>query len=58
MQEIISFFITNWVSITAALGLIVGAARIIVKLTPTPKDDTILNSVVSFLQHVGLVIKN
>lgn len=56
MQDVISYIQTNWVSITAALGLIVGAARIIVKLTPTPQDDSILASIVTFLGHVGLKI--
>jgi len=31
-----------------------GAARIIVKLTPTPKDDSILEKFISLLRHVGL----
>jgi hypothetical protein len=31
-----------------------GAARIIVKLTPTPKDDTVLEKIIAFLKHIGL----
>ena len=32
----------NWTQIVAAVGGIVLASRIIVKLTPTPADDTFL----------------
>lgn len=45
-----------WVKIIAALAAIMIAARAIVKLTPTPKDDTLLQKVVEFLKHVGLHI--
>jgi hypothetical protein len=33
------------------------AARIIVKLTPTPVDDSFLEKIVNFLKTVGLNIK-
>ncbi len=33
------FIQANWVQVTAAAGLVVGAARIIIKLTPTQADD-------------------
>jgi len=46
----------NWTSIVAAIGGIVLSARIIVKLTPTPADDSILEKVVNFLKSVGLKI--
>lgn len=47
----------NWTEIVAAVGGIVLAARIIVKLTPTPKDDSILEKIVGFLKGLGLHIK-
>lgn len=47
----------NWTEIVAAVGGIVLAARIIVKLTPTPADDTMLEKIVNFLKGVGLQIK-
>ena len=52
-----NYILTNWQDIVAAIGGIVIAARIIVKLTPTPKDDSILEKVVKFMEHIGLVIK-
>lgn len=53
-MNIVSYISSHWVEIGSALALIMGAARIIVKLTPTPKDDTILEKVITALKHVGL----
>ena len=44
----------NWEHVVAAIGGIVIAARIIVKLTPTPKDDSFLEKIVSVLKGLGL----
>jgi len=46
----------NWTQIVAAVGGIVLASRILVKLTPTPKDDSALEKVVNFLKALGLKI--
>ena len=35
--------------IMALIGAVIVLARVVVKLTPTPKDDTILASIVEFL---------
>lgn len=43
-------------AIVAFLTALVGLARIIVKLTPTPDDDTKLEKFVEFLKHIGLHI--
>lgn len=53
-MNIVNYVVNHWVEIGAAVGLIMGAARIIVKLTPTPKDDSILEKIIAFLKHVGL----
>ena len=53
-MNIVNYVVNHWVEIGAAIGLIMGAARIIVKLTPTPKDDSILEKIIVFLKHVGL----
>lgn len=45
-----------WTDIVAAIGALVILARIIVKLTPTPKDNAIVERVINILRHVGLVI--
>jgi len=46
----------NWTSVVAAVGGIVLSARIIVKLTPTPADDSALEKIVNFLKGLGLKI--
>lgn len=49
-----NWVLTHWQDIVAALGGIVITARVIVKLTPTPADDSILDKIVNFLKHIGL----
>ena len=56
-MNIWNWITSNWTDVVAAVGGIVLVARIIVKLTPTPADDTILEKVVAFLKTVGLNIK-
>lgn len=45
---------THWKEILAWIGGIVSAASIIVKLTPTQKDDTILAKVIKVLAALSL----
>ena len=56
-MNIWNWIASNWTEIVAAVGGVVLAARIIVKLTPTPADDSFLEKVVNFLKGVGLNIK-
>ena len=42
----------------AVVGAVVLVARVIVKLTPTPKDDSWLESVVTVLKHLGLHVSD
>lgn len=44
----------NWQTLTAGAGAVIILARIIVKLTPTPADDTILAKIVDGLKAIGL----
>jgi hypothetical protein len=46
----------HWQELVAAVGGLVIAARVMVKLTPTPADDRWLAKVVKVLKHVGLYI--
>ena len=48
----------NFTNIMAIVGAVIVVARIIVKLTPTPADDSILEKVVNFLKAIGLQIKD
>jgi len=44
----------NWQNIVGIAGGVVMLARLIVKVTPTPKDDTALAKIISVLKSVGL----
>ena len=54
MNELIAYVSAHFTEIVSAITAVVFSARAIVKLTPTPKDDTVLEKVVTFLKHVGL----
>ena len=49
ISDVISWFSTNWEQIVAAYLALIGLASIIVKLTPTLKDDDALKWVIKFL---------
>ena len=46
----------HWTELVAAVGAAIVLARLIVKLTPTPKDDSALEKIVNFLKAIGLHI--
>ena len=48
------FITTYGDTILAWVGGIVSCASIIVKLTPTTKDDSVLEKVVNFLNHFSV----
>jgi len=56
MNNIISWTTENFGSIVAVAGAVVILARVIVKLTPTPTDDSVLEKIVAFLKTIGLHI--
>ena len=49
IQSVITFVQLHWADIVAAYLALIGAASIIVKLTPTLKDDDALKWVVRFV---------
>ena len=55
MSEIISFIQNHWDELLAIIGGVVSVASIIVKLTPTTKDDNVLNTVINFLAKLSIV---
>jgi len=55
-MQIWNWITSNWTEIVAAVGAVVIAARVIVKLTPTPADDSVLEKIVNFLKTLGLHI--
>ena len=48
------FIISNVETVFAWIGGIVSCASIIVKLTPTTKDDSVLEKVVNVLDYVSV----
>ena len=52
--EIMEWIIANWESILLIISGAISVASIIVKLTPTPKDDAILSKVIAFLKILSL----
>ena len=49
ISSIITYVQNNWLEIVSIYTSIVGLASIIVKLTPTLKDDDVLKGVVRFV---------
>jgi len=45
----VAWFTTNWDEIIKIILQVIGLASVIVKLTPTLKDDDVLKNVVRFL---------
>ena len=45
----IQYIITNWAEIVKIIAAIIGVASLIVKLTPTLKDDAILLPIIKFI---------
>jgi hypothetical protein len=53
----ITFLTENWQTITAIAGAVVMVSRIIVRLTPTPADDTFMAKyILPALKGLGLKI--
>lgn len=55
IQGIVAWVTTNWADLIKILLQIIGAASVIVKLTPTLKDDDVLKGIIRFLgKYVAL----
>jgi len=49
-----NWIIEHYTQIAAIAFGVVALARIIVKLTPTPEDDSVLEKIIDALKHIGL----
>ena len=49
---VIEWIMTHWLDIVQAYAGLIGVASIIVKLTPTLKDDTVLKTIIKFTGKV------
>lgn len=45
----VDYIVKNWADIAQAIAAIIGVASIIVKITPTLKDDNVLLPIVKFI---------
>ena len=54
-MEVLTFIQNHWDELLAIIGGIVSVASIIVKLTPTTKDDNVLNAIVNFLAKFSII---
>jgi len=53
----LDFVKQNWVELTAAAGLAVGAARLVIRLTPTQTDDNFWTKYIDpLLRLIGLTV--
>jgi putative Mn2+ efflux pump MntP len=48
------WFIQNWQEIGSAILMLLGAASIIAKLTPSKSDDKVINAIIGVVQALGL----
>ena len=55
MLEIMTFLKLHYDDILAIIGGIVSIATIIVKLTPSTKDDEILNKIINVLSKLSII---
>jgi len=49
MVNLIQWFQSNWTKIAEIVAAVIGVASLIVKVTPTLKDDNILLGIVKFI---------
>ena len=52
-----SWLVENWKELLEAVLAVVGAASVIVKLTPTPKDDAVVAKIMKFFNWISLAKK-
>ena len=51
----INFILNNYNSVLQIIGSVVSIATIIVKITPTTKDDTALNNIIELVSKFSIV---
>jgi hypothetical protein len=48
-MDIVNWIISHWTDIAGVIASVIGTASIIVRLTPTLKDDNILLPIIKFI---------
>ena len=49
IMEVVKWLQANWAQIAQAIAAIIGTASIIVKITPTLKDDNVFLGIIKFI---------
>jgi len=49
IMELVNWVVTNKVAIIEGLLALIGAASLVVKITPTLKDDNVLKGIIKFV---------
>lgn len=49
-----SWLLANWDQVIAIVLAVVGAAAMVAKLTPTPRDDTIIGKILQLVNVIGM----
>ncbi len=57
MSTIVSWITSHYQDVLTVYSSIIIAARLIIKLLPYPAAGTVLESIVTFLGHLGLVVQ-
>ena len=55
MTQLINWCTQHWQDVLAIIGGVVSVATVIVKLTPTQKDDAVLGKIITVLSALSLV---
>jgi len=54
-MNIINWIVTNWAYILSGFCGLIIVASVIVKLTPSTKDDGVVEKIIDFLDHFSIV---
>ena len=53
-MEVINWIIANWTEVLKVIAYVIAIASVIVKLTPTPKDDAFLAKIMPWIEKLAL----
>ncbi len=54
MEPLLAWLAVNWQTIFTAFGMVVAAASVVVKATPSLKDDAVLAKVIKMLDWLSI----
>jgi len=57
MNDVIAYLTTYWADILQIVAYVISGASVLVKITPTPKDDAVLQPFIRILSWLSLAKK-